>query len=132
MPSQRLAQMAAALTTCAILHRAGELDDNLLPVGKELIKYEDEESEWEDHELHGLARPGTTKRKQYYDKRVAWPLIGRPRADTAVFIYDFKMTLTCAITDEQNTRGRAIHAPEDSLRSFGVISQKEIPQVLVV
>jgi len=70
MPGRRLAQMAAALKTCIILHEAGELDDRLQPVGKELIKYDDEDCEWEEHELHGQARPGTTKRKQYYNKKV--------------------------------------------------------------
>lgn len=70
MRSQRLAQMAAALKTCIVLHEAGELDDRLQPVGKELIKYDDEDCEWEEHELHGQARPGTTKRKQYYNKKV--------------------------------------------------------------
>jgi len=70
MRGRRLAQMAAALKTCMILHEAGELDDRLQPVGKELIKYDDEDCEWEDHELHGQARPGTTKRKQYYNKKV--------------------------------------------------------------
>ncbi len=49
----------------------GELDDRLLPVGKEVIKYEDEEGEWEEHEAQGQARPGTTKRKQYYNKKVS-------------------------------------------------------------
>jgi len=70
MPGRRLAQMAAALKTCITLHEAGELDDRLQPVGKELIKYDDEDCEWEEHELHGQARPGTTKRKQYYNKKV--------------------------------------------------------------
>jgi len=70
MHGRRLAQMAAAMKTCIILHEAGELDNRLQPVGKELIKYDDEDCEWEEHELHGLARPGTTKRKQYYNKKV--------------------------------------------------------------
>jgi len=62
--------MAAALKTCVMLHETGEIDDRLQPVGKELIKYDDEDCEWEGHELHGQARPGTTKRKQYYNKKV--------------------------------------------------------------
>ena len=49
----------------------GELDDHFLPVGKEMVKYEDEEGEWEEQEASGLARPGTTKRKQYYYKKVS-------------------------------------------------------------
>ena len=49
----------------------GELDDHFLPVGKEMVKYEDEDGEWEEQEATGQARPGTTKRKQYYYKKVA-------------------------------------------------------------
>jgi len=48
----------------------GELDNQLMPVGKEVIKYEDDESEWEELEAQGQERPGTTKRKQYYYKKV--------------------------------------------------------------
>lgn len=129
MPSRRLAQMAAALKTCEILHESHELDDHLLPVGKELIKYEDEESEWEDHELHGQARPGTTKRKQYYCKKTASALIGRPRPRVRCCVYVLNMRLTCPITEEQNTRGRAIHKPESTSRGFGIICEKKFPKV---
>ena len=48
----------------------GELDDDLQPVGKEVIKYEDN-GEWDSEESMGQARPGTTKRKQYYEKKVS-------------------------------------------------------------
>lgn len=131
MPSRRLAQMAAALKTCEILHESHELDDHLLPVGKELIKYEDEESEWEDHELHGQARPGTTKRKQYYCKKTASALIGRPRPHVRCCVYVLSMRLTCPITEEQNTRGRAIHKPESTSRGFGIICEKKFPKVRI-
>lgn len=129
MPSKRLAQMAAALKACEILHKAGELDDHLLPIGKELIKYEDDESEWEDHELHGQARPGTTKRKQYYYKKMSMALIGRPRPEVPCCFYALNMTLTCPITEEQNTRGRAIHKPESTSRGFGIICEQRIQKV---
>jgi len=94
-----------------------------------MIKYEDEENEWEEAELHGQARPGTTKRKQYYYKRIAKPLIGHPLPEQKCHLYTFDMKLTCPITEEQNTRGRKIHAPEDSPRGFGIISEKRIPLV---
>ena len=49
-----------------------------MPVGKEVVRYEDDdEEEWEgtsavssDSTTHSQARPGTTKRKQYYYKKV--------------------------------------------------------------
>ena len=51
----------------------GELDDQLQPVGKEMFVMEEEENkEWEEEGEDGVsqARPGTTKRKQYYAKKV--------------------------------------------------------------
>ena len=55
---------------CSICFALGELDDNLLPVGKEMFMYEEEEEWDEEEDLPGQARPGTTKRKQYYYKKV--------------------------------------------------------------
>lgn len=54
----------------------GELDDNLLPTGKEAVKSEDliddyEDFKKEDDGRKGPARPGTTKRRLYYFKRVS-------------------------------------------------------------
>ena len=100
-----------------------------MPVGKDIIKYEDDENEWEDHETHGLARPGTTKHKQYYYKRVAQSLVGHPRPQAACHLYLVNMTLTCPITEEQNTRGRKIYAPEETHRTFGLVSSRLIPKV---
>ena len=56
----------------------GELDDQLNPVGKEVFTLEEEEEEEEEETTEveegedycGDGRPGTTKRKQYYFKRV--------------------------------------------------------------
>ena len=50
MDTKRLAKMAVALKACEVLHKEGELDDRFLPVGKEMIRYEDEDHEWEDTE----------------------------------------------------------------------------------
>lgn len=73
MPSVVLARRVAALETCRVLHRARELDDNLMPVGKEsFLCTEDEDTEEETDMIE--PRPGTTKRRQYYYKRVQ-PLI---------------------------------------------------------
>ena len=50
---------------------SGELDNSLMPVGKEMFQHEEDDIEWEEEEdILGEARPGTTKRKQYYAKKV--------------------------------------------------------------
>jgi len=80
MPSVSLARRFAAFQACLALHCNYEIDESLLPVTKETF--------WmnEEHVLSGVlqdntdealmlqagldARPGTTKRRQYYNKRV--------------------------------------------------------------
>ena len=53
------------LETLKILLLSGELDDQLAPIGKELFSIEEEDNnDWEDEDILGEARPGTTKRKQ--------------------------------------------------------------------
>ena len=77
MPTRTLARRVAALIACRVLHRSGELDDNLLPIGKEGFRAI--EKDWEMFELDKAdescePRPGTTKRRQYYYKRVCLKL----------------------------------------------------------
>lgn len=79
MSSNILARRMAALQTCIELHKIGELDHNLQPIGKESFRAM--ESDWENFELeeedekivhdNSEPRPGTTKRRQYYYKRVS-------------------------------------------------------------
>ncbi|CAG5135844.1 unnamed protein product, partial [Candidula unifasciata] len=130
MRTKKLAKMAVALKMCALLHKSGELDENLVPVGKEMFLYEEEE-EWADEEdLTGLARPGTTKRKQYYVKKVADAVVqSLPKPGEPCYLYLINLQLTGPITDEQNTRGRVIYAPEDTMQRLGILLSKPIPQV---
>jgi endoribonuclease Dicer len=81
-------------------------------------------------------RPGTTKRRQYYTKQVADSLTEKPasgneetgdRKREIYCLYAFQMRLTCALPDEQNTRGRKIHPPENAELSFGILVQVNFP-----
>ncbi|GFS16244.1 endoribonuclease Dicer [Elysia marginata] len=130
MRSKKLAKMAVALEMCKILHEKGELDDQLLPVGKEMFVYEEEE-EWADEDdSGGQARPGTTKRKQYYTKKVANAMMHcQPKPEKKSYLYLISLTLTGPITEEQNTRGRLIYAPEDTRQTLGLLLDKPIPQM---
>ena len=69
-PSKLLARQSAALKMCQVIYEAGELDEHLLPIGKEALLEEgaDEQREWVPD---GAPRPGTTKRRQYYKKQVS-------------------------------------------------------------
>lgn len=139
MPNRVLARRVAALQVCKLLHQIGELDDNLLPVGKESFRAFEED--WNNFPLEESdelltrnnlePRPGTTKRRQYYYKKVADTLTDcRPLASVPVFLYLITMTLTCPLPEEQNTRGRKIYPPEDSAQGFGILTLKQIPKVV--
>ena len=79
MPTHILARRMAALQACIELHKSVELDDHLQPIGKEGFRAI--ETDWENFELeeqdekivaeNSEPRPGTTKRRQYYYKRVS-------------------------------------------------------------
>lgn len=81
MPSKVLARRLAALICCKVLHQSGELDDCLQPIGKESFRAS--EPDWNNFELEKEdaaivnenldPRPGTTRRRQYYYKRVSMP-----------------------------------------------------------
>ncbi|CAH1790780.1 unnamed protein product [Owenia fusiformis] len=130
MPTRKLAKMAVALRTCKTLHEYKELDDQLLPVGKEIYKYEDEENEWETTEAKGQPRPGTTKRKQYYDKRIANALCNScPKVGSKSFLYVVNMKLTNPISEDQNTRGRQLYLPEEAACNIGILTSKEITKI---
>lgn len=80
MPTRVLARRFAALVCCKVLHQSGELDDYLQPIGKEGFRAS--EPEWNTFELEkedaeimlseSDPRPGTTRRRQYYYKRVGF------------------------------------------------------------
>lgn len=130
MPKKQLAKMAAALKTCELLHKAGELDDNLLPTGKEAVKFEEEMIGDYEEVPQGAPRPGTTKRRQYYFKQIAEALKSNPPEEgSQCFLYMFSMKLTCPIPEEQNTRGRKIHDPAETTCGFGLITTKQIPPI---
>lgn len=76
MPTVVLARRMVALQACRILHKSGELDNQLMPIGKENFKvldsvYPSLTNDRTYNDMNDLARPGTTKRRQYYYKRTA-------------------------------------------------------------
>lgn len=138
MPTRTLSRRVAALIACRILHKSGELDDNLQPIGKEGFRAI--EPDWEvfeldkaDEEISGdnsEPRPGTTKRRQYYYKRIASVFSHcRPSTESRAYLYHITMVLQCPIPEEQNTRGRKIYPPEDAVQSFGILTTKKIPKI---
>ncbi|XP_039260610.2 endoribonuclease Dicer-like [Styela clava] len=131
MSSVLLAQKAVALEACKVLHKAGELDDHFMPIGKEMVKYAEELDPWPEEKSSVLGRPGTTKRRQTYEKEVPAALSGcLPRPDIPLFLYEIEMKLHTRMPDELNVRRRKLHAPEETTRCFGILSAKPLPPVL--
>ncbi|KAF7267578.1 hypothetical protein GWI33_019216 [Rhynchophorus ferrugineus] len=134
MPNSLLCRRTAAFLLCQYLHKVGEFDDYLQPISKENFVPIDED--WnnivldEQYDENSEIRPGTTKRRQYYYKKIAdalvdcHPLVGKPS-----YFYKIVMTLTCPLPEEQNTRGRKIYPPEESIQGFGILTNKEIPKI---
>ncbi|XP_011502153.1 PREDICTED: endoribonuclease Dcr-1 isoform X2 [Ceratosolen solmsi marchali] len=135
MPNKALAKRMAALQLCVHLHKENEIDDNLLPVGKENFKANPEDTQIpalpDDEKINIMdARPGTTKRRQYYYKKIADALTGcKPEVGRPCYLYHIHMILSCPLPEEQNTRGRKIYPPEDSDIGFGILTHKKIPKV---
>ncbi|CAH0562212.1 unnamed protein product [Brassicogethes aeneus] len=129
-----LSRSSAAFMLCQLLHKAGEFDDNLQPIGKENFKANEED--WNNFTLDepddetSEIRPGTTKRRQYYYKRMADALLDcHPSISEKTYFYRIVMTLTCPLPEEQNTRGRKIYPPEESPQGFGILTSKPIPKI---
>ena len=74
-------------------------------------------------------RAGTTKRRQYYFKRMAKCLSDSGKDADSFHLYALRMRLTCPIPEEQNTRGRKIHPPEDAHHCFGILVQSKMPPI---
>ena len=53
----------------------------------------------------------------------------QPKPGQRNFLYLISLNLTGPITEEQNTRGRLIYAPEDTRQTIGLLLDKPIPQV---
>ncbi|GCC37155.1 endoribonuclease Dicer isoform X1 [Chiloscyllium punctatum] len=130
MPCTRLAEKAAALLCCERLHKIGELDDHLMPVGKETVKYEEELDLHDEEETSIPGRPGSTKRRQCYPKAIPECLRNSyPKANQPCYLYVIGMVLTTPLPDELNFRRRKLYPPEDTTRCFGILTAKPIPRI---
>ncbi|CAK1592444.1 unnamed protein product [Parnassius mnemosyne] len=170
MPTRVLARRMVALQACRILHKSGELDNQLMPIGKENFKAAELEGasnsvnncaniNGDATELNDSARPGTTKRRQYYFKRTAWaftdcqPVIdasdseidspdsvqrdAEPKQEVKSdakrnTLYAIDSRLWCALPERYNTRGRRLHAPQHASQAIGILMARHQPDKLQI
>ncbi|XP_063958969.1 endoribonuclease Dicer-like [Lytechinus pictus] len=129
MKRKKWATMAVAVKTAEILHKAGQLNDFLQPIGKESV-LKVTENAYNHLFAEGQTRPGTTKKRQYYDKEVAKCLQGcLPRPDEPCYLYSIDMSLASPLPDILNIRERKLHRPEETHQCFGILTSKQIPKV---
>uniref|UniRef100_A0A8C8EWS7 ribonuclease III n=1 Tax=Oncorhynchus tshawytscha TaxID=74940 RepID=A0A8C8EWS7_ONCTS len=130
MNCARLAEKAVALLCCEKLHKKGELDDHLMPVGKETVKYEEELDLYDEEETSVPGRPGSTKRRQCYPKAIPECLRHSYHVpQQSYYLYVVGMVLTTPLPDELNFRRRKLYPPEDSTRCFSILTAKPIPRI---
>ncbi|CAK5036675.1 unnamed protein product [Meloidogyne enterolobii] len=130
MTSKRLALMAVALEACKRLHQRKELNDNLLPAGKDIL--DDLLGEVDDDEYlpHLPSRMGSSKKKRLYDRKMSKTLNSTlPSQNSECILYVMEMKLVKPVTDEGNPKRRKIIDPFESNSAFGFLSSKELPKV---
>ncbi|UMM25863.1 hypothetical protein L5515_005509 [Caenorhabditis briggsae] len=132
MPNKKIAQMAVALEACRQLHLKGELDDNLLPKGREsiakLLEHIDDEP---DEYAPGMtAKVGSSKRKQLYDKKIARALNeSLIEPDKDCYIYAFELECFREPEPVANPKRRKFQNPTEYEYCFGFLSTKDIPKI---
>ncbi len=143
-PSETLAKRAAALEVLGRLRALKEVDDGgagvavvkeVVSVSKDSANEGDKAQQSDEFAKTGEApqpttrdtRTGTTKRRQYYYKQIARSLVASN--SSSYRLYALNLRLTCAIPEDQNTRGRRIYPPEKAEQSFGCLVSGNIPKV---
>lgn len=124
MPNPNLALNSAALKVCQKLYESQELDENLFPMGKDVLLKQYQS-------LQSLTpqpgnRPGPQKQRHYYYKTTS-PALTLQRSTETCHLYSLDLVLQCPIPEDQNTRGRKLFSPERAKQSFGFFSGKILP-----
>uniref|UniRef100_A0A0N4ZYI6 RNA helicase n=1 Tax=Parastrongyloides trichosuri TaxID=131310 RepID=A0A0N4ZYI6_PARTI len=131
LPRKKFALMAAALEACKILHQIKELNDYLLPNGREKLKHI--EAKFDDYEDDVELKErivGSSQRKQLYDKKSSiylYDILPIPGEDC--YLYVFEINLTQTFNDCMNPKNRKVDNPYDYECAFGFLSKKIIPEM---
>ncbi|CEF64380.1 Endoribonuclease Dicer [Strongyloides ratti] len=131
LPSAKLSKMAAAVEACKILHQIKELNDNLLPNGREKLKLiETKFDDYEDEVDIKEVIVGSAQRKQLYDKKSSIYLYDiLPLENEESYLYIFDIDLKQPIHSYMNLKNRKIDNPQDYECAFGFLSKKVIPDM---
>ncbi|VDK23480.1 unnamed protein product [Anisakis simplex] len=115
---------------CRRLHQRKELNDHLLPVGKDTITLTALDDDPDEYVPDLNYKVGSSRRKQLYDKKMTKALNGAlPEVNDTCLIYVMEMDLKKAVTGAANPKKRKIVNPIDTEFCFGFLSKKPIPKV---
>lgn len=137
-PTRAIAMRLAAFTACKVLHQAGELDNYMNPMKKDSMKAwtpwlntkEFARSRGKGANKDPSSSVGSTKHRQYYEKRIARVFSGPFVSDNVdCYLYKFKMVLTCKLPEEQNRRGRRIIDPNETNRNYAIVCTTKLPKM---
>ncbi|CAG0883132.1 unnamed protein product, partial [Cyprideis torosa] len=107
-------------------------DDNVGEILSDVTRVIMEGDGGGDAEDCNTPRPGTTKRRQYYPKRISEILsesVVKKSHQGKVYLNAIRMRLSCPIPDEHNIRGRRIHSPELFPQGFALLTTQPLPSV---
>ncbi|VDM08015.1 unnamed protein product, partial [Wuchereria bancrofti] len=112
------------------MHKRKELNDYLLPVGKDTIMLTALDEDPDEFIPNMSYKVGSARRRQLYDKRMAKALHNAiPHAGEECYIYVMEMDLIKAVSGAANPKNRRIINPLDTEFCFGFLSNKKIPKV---
>ncbi|PFX27173.1 Endoribonuclease Dicer [Stylophora pistillata] len=131
MRSKKYAKMAAAYEACIVLHRNGELDDNLRP--KRSLS--DDESELEEEEEAAAAepggnesKPGSKKRKRQYTRKVPEVFVGSLVQDgQSQFLTTITIQVTKLIQPQEFVISERLFLNDTC--TFGMLTNKRVPRM---
>ncbi|KAF7638234.1 hypothetical protein Mgra_00002206 [Meloidogyne graminicola] len=130
MSSKKLSLMAAALEACKRLHERKELNDQLLPTGKEIVLDLLGEVDDDEYLPYLPSKMGSSKKKRLYDRKMSKTLDSTlPSQEIDCFLYIMEMKLVKPVSEERNPKRRKIIDPFESNSAFGFLSSKELPKI---
>uniref|UniRef100_T1J619 Dicer-2 n=1 Tax=Strigamia maritima TaxID=126957 RepID=T1J619_STRMM len=127
MGSLKLAKKSVAMTACILLHKCGELTNDLNPSCRDHSEFTRQLVTVEEEEVSpGSPLPGSLKRRQLYRKQVAPQFKVCPRPNVPCYMYLFRIKLSEWTKDKI---GGTMYDSEKCCHNFGIITSCALPEV---
>ncbi|KAI6224621.1 hypothetical protein M3Y95_00772100 [Aphelenchoides besseyi] len=129
-PTKSLAKIGVALKACKMLHEKKELNDYLLPTGKDAIVNGLLNEVVEDDEYITNFAGRNIKKRRLYDRKISKTLQnGLAEVGVPCNVYIIDIHLVEPLTEEENLKKRKIIDPRNDDAAFGFICKCELPSI---